>query len=135
MDHASRDIPAPVDGRDAKAYRSRMSPRVELLWFSDCPNHADARRMVLDAMARNGIVGPLIDIDATDPVVAAEQRFPGSPTIRVDGIDVDPTYVDPGDYTPRCRLYRTSAGLRGTPDATWIETAMGAAAASRDDAE
>lgn len=67
--------------------------------------------MVLDSMARHGVGGPLIDIDATDPAVAVQERFPGSPTIRVDGIDIDPTYVDPGDYTPRCRLYRTDAGL------------------------
>lgn len=51
-------------------------------------------------------------------------RFPGSPTIRIDGRDVDPTYVDPGDYTPRCRLYRTSEGLRGLPECRWIEDAL-----------
>ncbi len=89
--------------------------------------------MVLDSMARNGIGGPLVDIDATDPAVAAKKRFPGSPTVRVDGVDVDPSYVDPGDYTPRCRLYRTSTGLRGTPEAAWIETAMAAAAAAAHD--
>lgn len=91
--------------------------------------------MVLNSMARHGISGPLIDIDATDPAVAAEARFPGSPTIRIDGVDIDPTYVDPGDYTPRCRLYRTSAGLRGVPETAWIEAAMAAAATSRIDGE
>jgi hypothetical protein len=64
------------------------------------------------------------NIDATDPVVASRLRFPGSPTIRVDGVDVDPTYVDPGDYTPRCRLYRTSEGLGGLPERRWIEDAL-----------
>ena len=42
----------------------------------------------------------IVSIDATDPSVATSLRFPGSPTIRVDGIDVDPSYSDPGDYTP-----------------------------------
>lgn len=122
-----REIELPFDGRTVSAYRMPVDPRVELLWFSDCPNHAAARRMVLDSMARHGISGQLIDIDATDPAVAAAARFPGSPTIRVDGVDIDPSYVDPGDYTPRCRLYRTGTGLRGVPDTAWIESAMAAA--------
>jgi hypothetical protein len=33
-------------------------------------------------------------------------------------------HVDPGDRAPRCRLYRTSAGLRGMPEAAWIESAL-----------
>ena len=64
------------------------------------------------------------DIDATDPAVAERERFPGSPTIRVDGHDVDPTYSDPRDYTPRCRLYRTADGLRGLPEREWIANAI-----------
>lgn len=67
---------------------------------------------------------PIIDIDATDRAVAEQHRFPGSPTIRIDGRDVDPRFRDPGDYTPRCRLYLTSAGLRGVPDRSWIEEAL-----------
>ena len=67
---------------------------------------------------------PIRDVDATDPAIAEEVRFPGSPTIRVDGRDVDPTYIDPGDYTPRCRLYRTSAGLGGLPERGWLVDAL-----------
>ena len=66
----------------------------------------------------------LVDIDATDPAVADATRFPGSPTIRVNGSDVDPNYVDPGDYTPRCRLYRTADGLRGLPVPDWVAAAL-----------
>ncbi len=67
---------------------------------------------------------PIIDVDASDPVTAEHLRFPGSPTIRVDGGDVDPTYTDLGDDTPRCRLYRTRDGLRGLPERRWIDAAI-----------
>jgi hypothetical protein len=50
--------------------------------------------------------------------------FLGSPTIRVDGRDVDPSYRDPADYTPRCRVYWTAAGLRGLPERAWVESAL-----------
>jgi hypothetical protein len=103
-----------------------MSRRVELLWFSDCPNHPVARRMLADAIERVAPRTAIEEVDASDPAVSAARRFPGSPTIRVDGVDIDPGFADPGDYTPRRRLYWTAAGLRGVPDPAWIEEALGA---------
>ena len=97
---------------------------VELLWFSDCPNHADARRMLAAVIGEVAPGTPIADIDASEPTLAADLRFPGSPTIRIDGRDVDPDYADPGDYTPRCRLYRTASGLGGLPERRWIEDAL-----------
>lgn len=103
-----------------------MPPRhaVEFLWFADCPNHAAARALLDDVIAEIAPGTPIRDIDATDPDVAREVRFPGSPTIRVDGRDVDPGFVDPGEYTPRCRVFWTPGGLRGVPAREWIEAAL-----------
>ena len=100
--------------------------QIELLWFADCPNHEAARGLLRDVVAERASGTPIADIDATDPKVALAHQFPGSPTIRIDGRDVDPRFVDPGDYTPRCRVYWTDAGLRGIPDRRWIEDALGA---------
>jgi hypothetical protein len=80
--------------------------------------------MVEEVIAELAPDTTFLSIDATDPAVAAAQRFPGSPTIRVDGRDVDPSFRDPGDYTPRCRIYWTSTGPRGMPDRSWIEAAL-----------
>ena len=103
--------------------------RVELLWFRDCPNHADARRLLHEVIGEVAPGTTVADIDASDPEVAARLRSPGSPTIRVDGRDVDPRFTDPGEYTPRCRLYRTANGLRGLPERDWIEAALRESAA------
>ena len=101
--------------------------RVELLWFADCPNHAAARGLLSDALGELAPGTTIDDIDATDPAVALLHRFPGSPTIRINEGDVDPAFRDPGDYTPRCRLYRTSHGLRALPERSWIDAALRAA--------
>ncbi len=101
-----------------------MTHKVEILRFQDCTNHPAARHLLEYVIAEVAPGTPIEDVDATDPAVAKRLRFPGSPTIRIDGVDVDPTYVDPGDYTPRCRLYRTNAGLRGLPERRWIEDAL-----------
>ena len=101
-----------------------MTPVVELLWFTDCPNRADARRLLDEAVSEVAPGTAITDVDATDPQVAEGVRFPGSPTIRVDGRDIDPSYVEPEDFAPRCRLYRTSTGLRRLPEREWIVKAL-----------
>ena len=82
--------------------------------------------MLLDVLGELGVDADFEDVDASDPVVARELRFPGSPTIRVDGVDIESGFEDPGDYTPRCRLYATPSGLKGTPERAWIEAVVGA---------
>ena len=84
--------------------------RIEFLWFDECQNH-DAARSLLDAvLAERGIAAPVESVNVPDVVTGERVRFPGSPTIRVNGVDVDPGYADEGDYTPRCRVYATSEG-------------------------
>lgn len=102
-----------------------MTHDVELLWFRDCANHVAARQLLDEVLAEAAPATQVHSIDATEPDVAQRLRFPGSPTIRVDGVDVDPSFVDPGDYTPRCRRYRTEAGLAGLPERRWIVAALG----------
>ena len=102
----------------------KSPPQVELLWFADCPNHEAVResvRAILDEVAPEA---EFADLDATDPTLAARLHFPGSPTVRVNGVDVEPGFADPGDYTPRCRLYRIDGRLARTPDPAWIRDAV-----------
>lgn len=101
-----------------------MTHEVEFLWFQGCPNHK-AARAILDEVIHDVAPGTTVrDIDATDPEIAKTHRFPGSPTIRVDGKDVDPAFLDPGDYTPRCRLFRSDSGIVRVPERRWIEDAL-----------
>ena len=97
---------------------------IELLWFADCPNHDPARELLREVVAELAPESVIRDIDATDPGAAERHRFPGSPTIRVDGVDVQPDFEDPTDFTPRCRLYPTDQGLSRIPLRAWIEAAL-----------
>lgn len=106
-------------------------PRVELLWFRDCPNHPAARALLHELLGALAPGTAVHEVDATDPAVAELYQFPGSPTIRIDRRDVDPVYQDPGDYTPRCRLYRTAEGLRLLPERAWVESALRTSFGSR----
>ena len=59
---------------------------------------------------------------------AERLRFPGSPTIRVDGADIDPIGADEQPFGLTCRLYRRADGRASPlPDPEQIRQALRAA--------
>ena len=104
-------------------------PRVEILYFDECPNHEAARALV-ERVAGELELEPEIDlVKVPDPDAASELRFLGSPTVRVNGRDVEPGAEERGDFVFSCRVYRGEHGLVGQPDAGWIRAALEEAAA------
>ncbi len=98
--------------------------RIELLWFDDCPNHLAAEAMLRDVMAEEGIDAPIVRVKVADEATGERVCFPGSPTIRIDGRDVEPGWEPCADCFPRCRLYATDQGLHGLPERSWIVDAI-----------
>jgi hypothetical protein len=66
----------------------------------------------------------LVDRDLLEGQVQVELRFLGSPTIRVDGRDVEPGAEERQEFVLSCRVYRTERGLAGQPDEAWIREAL-----------
>jgi hypothetical protein len=60
----------------------------------------------------------------SDDETAQRECFLGSPTVRVDGHDVEPGARDRRDFGLKCRLYATGDGLRGTPLDDWVLDAL-----------
>lgn len=91
--------------------------RVEVLYFDGCPGHTRLLPRLRALLDQAGIDAP-IELHRIDSVQAAErERFLGSPTLRIDGEDVDPTAGSRTDFGLKCRLYATADGLRGAvPD-------------------
>jgi hypothetical protein len=103
-------------------------PRVEVLFIEDCPNVAAARTLV-ERIAGELHLEP--DINAVEVCAldeAQELGFLGSPTIRVDGSDVEPGADRRRDFALACRVYRGSLGPSGQPDEAWVREALEAAA-------
>ena len=97
---------------------------IEVLWFEGCPNHHAAQALLDDVLAANEIEAKIDSIEVPDVDTGERVRFPGSPTIRINGVDVEPGYQDTGDYTPRCRVYLTPNGYTGVPEREWIEAVV-----------
>lgn len=58
-------------------------------------------------------------------VEAAERlRFLGSPTIRVDGRDVEPGADDRNEFALSCRVYPSPEGTSGLPLRSWVRASL-----------
>lgn len=101
--------------------------KVEVLYFEGCPNHVAAREGVERIANDLGLTIELrlVNIETADD--AARLRFLGSPTVRVNGGDVEPGSDQRTDFVRACRVYRTDSGLRGQPDEAWVRDALVAA--------
>ena len=96
--------------------------KVELLYWRGCPSYPQAQLLLTDVLAGRDAVVELREVH-TDEEAAALQ-FPGSPTIRVDGRDVDPAGA--GSSPPlTCRIYHLPDGrVSPIPDRQQLERAL-----------
>ena len=102
-------------------------PLVEVLTFEGCPHAEPALELVRRVIAESGGGATVRRVDGPDAAAAAAQRFLGSPTIRVDGRDIEPGVAERDQYVLSCRIYRTASGIGGKPDAQWLREALNAA--------
>jgi len=104
-------------------------PRVEILYFQGCPNHEPTRALIERVGAELQLEPDIALIDVPNAEAASQLRFLGSPTVRINGRDVEPGADERGEFVFSCRVYRSERGLSGQPDAGWIREALAEAAA------
>jgi hypothetical protein len=97
--------------------------KIEILFFKDCPNYEEAYRRIRVVLAELGQDAEVVLVEVPDDTTAARVRFPGSPTIRVDGKDIVPE-ESTGPYGLSCRVYSTASGVSGVPEMEAIRRAM-----------
>ena len=106
------------------ANRRADGVKVELLYFDGCPNH-DALLLRLGELLEQARVTSAVElVNVPDDAAAQRERFLGSPTLRVDGCDVEPGADRRTDFGLKCRLHRTRDGFEGTPPDAWVLDAL-----------
>jgi hypothetical protein len=88
---------------------------IELLYFEGCPNHETLLAHLPALLEREGITAEIVFREIRDTDEAVRERFLGSPTLRVNGRDIEPNTDQRSDYGLRCRIYQTPTGLTGVP--------------------
>ena len=96
------------------------APVVEVLTFEGCPHAEPALELARRVVADTGIRATVRRVDVPDAEAAEVHRFLGSPTIRVNGRDIEPGADERDDYVLSCRIYRTDDGFTGEPDERWL---------------
>ena len=109
--------------------RPQRTVRVEILARTDCPNRGMALTVVERVIRETGVSARLDLIEITNEPQAELKRFLGSPTVRVDGRDVEFGANNRDDYSLTGRIYYTDRGISGWPEESWVREALLRAAA------
>lgn len=103
--------------------------KIDVLYFKGCPNHKPTVQRVKEVLGRLGIGAEVNEVEVTqgdDPVAL---KFIGSPTMLIDGQDIDPAQRHGVNYGFGCRTF----GGAGMPSIEVIERAVQEAASGDGD--
>ena len=98
--------------------------KIELFYWEGCPSHPEALETLRRVLDERGIADEIELREVRTDEEAEALRFPGSPTIRIDGRDVDPA----GASSPpslSCRIYHLPDGrVSPVPSREQLEEAV-----------
>ena len=98
--------------------------KVELLYWEGCPSHPEARETLRRLLDERGIEDEIELREVRTDEEAEALGFPGSPTIRIDGRDVDPAGAS-GPPSLSCRIYHLPDGrVSPVPSREQLEEAL-----------
>ena len=101
--------------------------KIEVLYFDDCPNWRLTKRELESVLEELEVTAAIDLVEVTSNDDAERLRFVGSPSVRIDGKDVDPATPTDG-FNLECRLYWVDGRPVGTPPRELITRAVGRAA-------
>jgi hypothetical protein len=97
--------------------------KVEVLYFEGCPNHVPVLEMVRRVLDREKIRAEVRSIEVPGEKDAESLRFLGSPSIRVNGVDIEPGRKDDSSFYG-CRTYTIGGKTTGVPPEEWLLQAL-----------
>lgn len=93
--------------------------QIEVLYLRDCPHHLPTLERIHRVLREVGCLADVRGVLVSETDDAQKMRFLGSPTVRVNGIDIEPAAADRKDFGLMCRRYAD-----GVPSAELIRTAV-----------
>ncbi len=93
--------------------------KVELLYFDGCPSWQSGLQNLHSALEENGLDVSVELVQVLDNDDAVRRKFLGSPSFRINGIDLWNEERD--TYSLSCRVYATLEGMKGSPTRQMLE--------------
>ena len=98
--------------------------KIELLFWDGCPSYPEAQALLEQVLAERRVEAGYLMREVKTQTEAEELRFPGSPTIRIDGRDVDAAGASARPALT-CRIYHLPDGrVSPIPSREQIEEAL-----------
>lgn len=101
-----------------------MDLKIEFLYFRNCPNHETARQLLREVLRENNLRVTLHNMRIDSHGEALAKRFLGSPTIRINGVDIERGTENRSDYGMQCRVYFVDGHFTGVPSKQIIQAAL-----------
>jgi mercuric ion transport protein len=102
--------------------------KIEVLYFDECPNHGRTVDRVKEALRYEAQSADVVEVNVRDNATAQSLKFPGSPTVRIDGRDIEPTARSSKQFGLMCRTYSDAGKQVRIPPLDLIRTALREAA-------
>jgi hypothetical protein len=100
---------------------------LELLYLPGCPNHDGTVNLLRSVLQQESVNTEIQEIPVNDYEEARALQFPGSPTVRVNGEDIENVPFYRLDVGFACRTYFVQGKPQGVPPRSWVEEAIRAA--------
>jgi hypothetical protein len=94
--------------------------KVEILYFDGCANVTPTVERLNRILAESGLNHPVTLTRVGDLQIAQSVGFLGSPTIRINGLDIEPSARHRNDFGIICRTYDGT----GVPSEALIRNAI-----------
>ena len=98
--------------------------KIEVLYFDGCPNHLPAVNRIGEVLKQEGIPAEIAEVKVEDEATARALGFLGSPSIRVNGLDVETAARSSKDFGMMCRTYLEGGNRVGLPSREMMRAAI-----------
>ena len=93
---------------------------IQVLYFEGCPHRDATVALTRNVLSELGLTEEIEEVEVRDSEDAERHRFPGSPTVRVNGVDIEPDMASPTHFALACRTY----GASGIPQRELLVAAL-----------
>lgn len=105
-------------GKDANTMK------IQVLYFDGCPSYEPAVATVREVVAEQNLEAEIELVRVASKEQAVAHSFFGSPTVQINGVDIEGLNARTREPDLCCRLYNEGGALRGWPSREMIRKAL-----------
>lgn len=105
-------------------HKPRLTLNIQLIYYEKCPSFKYTLKNLQDTIIEEKINDSIHTIKISNLQEAKNLNVPGSPTVRINNKDIDPSFKKTTSYSLRCRSYSYDGKVMGWPGKDMIRKAL-----------